>query len=74
MWQIGDSYLWEGSMFMFQSDWGWGGRKMGDGGGEGKKKVGRLGGEVGVAVRRRCGVSGGLATPGVPTPMLSTHQ
>ena len=23
----GDSYLWEGSMFMFQSDWGWGGRK-----------------------------------------------
>ena len=36
--------------------------------------VGRLGEEVCVAVRRRCGVSGGLATPGVPTPMLSTHQ
>ena len=32
---------------------------------------GGRGEEVGVAVRRRCGVCGELATPGVPTDMLS---
>ena len=60
-------------MFMFQSDWGWGGRKMGEGGGEKEQKmVGRLGGEVCVAVRRMCSVSGVLATPVVPTNVSST--
>ena len=27
-------------MFMFQSDWGWGGRKMGEGGREGETENG----------------------------------
>ena len=30
--------------------------------------------EVGIAVRRRYSVCGVLATPGVPTHMLSTHE
>ena len=35
---------------------------------------GRRGEEVGVAVRGRYSVCGVLATPGVPTHMLSTHE